>query len=164
MLFSKKIKTISFSAFLIILLLSVPKLSQIGFMLSEYLSKQPRVNYIFAIALSMFGFSNSYLQLTTDENLTLNRAIRAYLTFGFGMSGIYYLVYISHIGCFSLPSDIAENASIIDFIYFSFITITTVGYGDIAPLHTFVRALVLIQVLFATILVFRISKSNKETV
>ncbi len=28
-----------------------------------------------------------------------------------------------------------------DFIYFSFVTLTTVGYGDIAPVHPFARSL-----------------------
>ena len=62
-----------------------------------------------------------------------------------------------------MPSDISESASIIDFIYFSFVTVTTVGYGDIVPRHTFVRVLVLFQVLFAIILVIRVSKFNKES-
>ena len=114
--FLKKKKIILFSAFLVIFLFSVPKLSQIGFILSEYLSRQPRVNYIFAISLSIFGFVSCYIQLTEYKKLNVNRAIRIYLAFGFGMSGIYYLMYISHLECFSLPSDITESASIIDFI------------------------------------------------
>ena len=161
MFFSKRMKTILFSIFLMMFLLFVPKLSLVGFWLTEYLSRKPMVNYIFAIAFSMFGFISSYVQLTREKNLTVNRAIRAYIAFGFGMSGIYYLVYISHLGCFILPSDISGNATIIDFVYFSFITITTVGYGDIVPLHTFVRALVLVQSLFAATLVFRIAKFNR---
>jgi len=125
--------------------------------------RHPRINYSLAITMSLAGFLKSYLQLATDKKLNINRAICAYLAFGFGMSGIYYLVYASHLGCFKLPSDIAESASIIDFVYFSFVTITTVGYGDIVPRHTFVRSLVLFQVLFAVILVLRVSKINKES-
>ncbi len=162
MYFSKWKKMILLSVFFMIFLFFVPKLSQMGFMLSEYLAKQPRVNYILAIALSMVGFINCYLRLTKYKKLNVNGAIRAYLAFGFTMAGIYYLIYITHIGCFSLPSDISESASIIDFIYFSFVTVTTVGYGDIVPRHTFVRVLVLFQVLFAIILVIRVSKFNKK--
>lgn len=158
----KKKKTAAFAAFLVLFLFSVPKLSQVGFILSEYLAERPGINYLLAIAMSMVGFMNSYLQLETDKQLNVTSAIKAYLSFGLGMSGIYYLVYVSHLDCFRLPSDIAESASIIDFVYFSFVTITTVGYGDIVPRHTFVRALVLFQVLFAVALVLRVSKANKK--
>ncbi len=163
MCYFKNKKTIIFSVFLVLFLFFVPKLSQLGFLFSEYLAGHPRINYSLAITMSLAGFLKSYLQMATDKKLNINRAISAYLAFGFGMSGIYYLVYASHLGCFKLPSDIAESASIIDFVYFSFVTITTVGYGDIVPRHTFVRALVLFQVLFAVILVLRVSKINKES-
>lgn len=163
MYFLKKKKILLLSATLMIFLFSLPIISQSGFIFSEYLSKQPGVNYILAISLSMVGFINSYSQLTRYKKLNVNRAIRAYLSFGFGMSGVYYLMYTSHLRCFSLPPDITESASIIDFIYFSFVTVTTVGYGDIVPRHTFVRALVLFQVLFAIILVLRVPQFNKES-
>ena len=120
-LFEKR-KPILLGALLGIFLIFMPKLSQIGFLLSEYLSEQPRLNYVLANVLLVLGFLNTYLQQTKSDKLNVNRAIRAYLAFGFGMAGIYNLVYISHLGCFSLPSDIAERASIIDFIYFSFVT------------------------------------------
>jgi uncharacterized membrane protein len=160
--FNKK-RTIFFAAFLLIFLFSLPKLSQYGFMFSEYLTEQPKINYLLALVMSMVGFMNCYLQLTTDKQFNVNRAIRDYVAFGLGMSGIYYLVYISHLDCFRLPSDIAENVSVIDFIYFSFITVTTVGYGDIVPRHTFVRALVLFQVLFSVVLILRISSATSRS-
>jgi len=34
-----------------------------------------------------------------------------------------------------------------DFVYFSFVTITTLGYGDIAPLHTLPKVLVVLETL-----------------
>lgn len=159
----KKKKEFLLLAFLVIFTLSVPKLSQLGFVSSEYLSEQPLLNYILATILLMAGFIISYFQITKTKKLNVNRAIRAYLFFGLGMSGVYYIVYATHLGCFSMPPDIAEKASIIDFVYFSFVTISTVGYGDIVPRHTFVRALVLFQVLFAIILILSVSKFNPDT-
>jgi hypothetical protein len=50
----------------------------------------------------------------------------------------------------------------LDFIYFSFITVTSVGYGDIVPKHTFVRALVLSHVLFGLGLILKASRSHHE--
>lgn len=156
-----KIKLILLATILGILFIFMPQIARTGFFLSEYLSDQLRINYAISLTLSVLGFLHTYLKLTKYENLNVNRAINAYLAFAFGMSGIYYLVYISHPGCFSLPSDISEKASIIDFIYFSFVTVTTVGYGDIAPLHTFVRFLVLLQVLFGISIVISISNLKK---
>ena len=160
-LFEKK-KPILLAALLGMILIFMPKITRLGFLSSEYLSEQARINYVIAISLVMLGFLIAYLQCNKCDKLNANKAIRAYLAFGFGMAGIYYLVNISHQGCFSLPSDIAERASIIDFIYFSFVTVTTVGYGDIVPRHTFVRLLVLIQVLFGLLLVLQASRFGKE--
>ena len=155
-LFKKK-KPILLTATLALFLIFMPKISQTGFLLSEYLSEQPRVNYAISVVLIVVGFVNAYLEYNSSEK-NVAKAIQTYLSVGFGMAGIYYLMYISHQGCFSLPSDIAGKASIIEFIYFSFVTVTTVGYGDIVPNHTFVRLIVLIQVLFGLLLILRVSK------
>jgi hypothetical protein len=39
-----------------------------------------------------------------------------------------------------------------DFVYFSGVTITTVGYGDILPNRTLVRMLVLVEILIGLVL------------
>lgn len=104
------------------------------------------------------GFMNCFRLLYRHQKLSIELAIRVYISSGFAMSGIYYMIYATHIGCFSLLKDVTDFPSIIDFIYFSFVTVTTVGYGDIAPQHVFVRMLVLCQVLFA---VFRVSRVSR---
>ena len=59
-----------------------------------------------------------------------------------------------------------KNIGIIDFIYFSSITTTTIGYGDIIPNSTFVRIIIIlhsiIAVLFLAFAGFLIT-SKKET-
>lgn len=53
---------------------------------------------------------------------------------------------------------LATFGSILDFVYYSAITIATVGYGDIYPVHPFARAFVLTEVLCgALIVIFLIS-------
>ncbi len=156
-LFKKK-KPILLTALLGVVLFFLSQITGIGFLLSEYLSGQTEINYGIANLLVVLGFLNAYFLYTKYEKLTLNSAVRAYLAFGLGMAGIYYLVNVSHQGCFRLPSDITGKASIIDFIYFSFVTVTTVGYGDIVPRHTFVRLLVLMQVFFGILLILRASR------
>lgn len=152
---------IVFIAVLVVLLIFIGELSGFGFLIAEYLAKNPKLNYVCAVILALLGFLNCYRHLYRLKNLTTELAIRVYLSSGLGMSGIYYLVYRSHSGCYSLPSDIEGSASILDFIYFSFVTVTTVGYGDIIPRHTFVRVLVLFQVLFAVFLIIRATRAPK---
>lgn len=48
---------------------------------------------------------------------------------------------------------LANLGSIADFIYYSAITIATVGYGDIYPVHAFARLFVLAEVLCGALLV-----------
>lgn len=48
---------------------------------------------------------------------------------------------------------LATFGSILDFIYYSAITIATVGYGDIYPIHIFARVFVLAEVLSGALLV-----------
>lgn len=48
---------------------------------------------------------------------------------------------------------LAVFGSIIDFIYYSAITIATVGYGDIYPVHTLARVFVLTEVLCGALLI-----------
>lgn len=147
-------------AFLVIFVLFLGKLSYFGFALSDYLGKYPMVSYIAAWIFIVSGFLACYHYFKSYASWTLNLAIRVYLLAALGMSGVYYMVFSSHIGCFSLPDDILTSPSIVDFIYFSFVTVTTVGYGDIVPQHTFVRALVLFQVLFGLYLVLKITKTH----
>ena len=157
----KAIQSIVFIAVLVILLVFISELSGGGFLIAEYLAIHPKINYVCAITLALLGFLNCYRHLYRLKNLTIELAIRIYLSSGLGMSGIYYLIYRSHSGCYTLPADIAGSASILDFIYFSFVTVTTVGYGDIVPRHTFVRVLVLLQVLFAVFLIIRATRVTK---
>ena len=66
-------------------------------------------------------------------------AIAVYLLFGMGWAHAYHLTGLLHPGSFNTPS--GEIASVLDWAYFSFITLTTVGYGDITPVKPIARTL-----------------------
>lgn len=51
-----------------------------------------------------------------------------------------------------LTGELVATLSPLDFIYFSFITMTTLGYGDIVPNSTFVRGLVILEAMFGIFL------------
>ena len=62
----------------------------------------------------------------------------------------YYTIYSYNSKNFYILTEnlnIKSGANLFDFIYFSFITITTVGYGDIIPINPTAKFLTIIEVL-----------------
>lgn len=81
------------------------------------------VLYIYIIVLLMKNLL-SYRVVTAE---LIYCAISAYLMIGIMWSGIYFI--LEGIA----PGSLAGISDPNDFLYFSFVTLTTVGYGDIAP-------------------------------
>ena len=68
-------------------------------------------------------------------------AILLYLAMGFVFVALYTLVDVLAPGAFT-GAKVRDQVSLpADLVYFSFVTITTVGYGDVMPLHPFARSL-----------------------
>lgn len=77
-------------------------------------------------------------------NQRLQGAVAVYLLIGLMWAFAYSLVDLLHAGAFAPatgPRDFAH------FVYFSFVALTTVGFGDITPLHPLARSLVTIEAL-----------------
>jgi Ion channel len=72
-------------------------------------------------------------------HVRIQGAIAAYLLLGAAWAHAYHITEILHPRSFALPA--GEMLSAIDWIYFSFITLTTVGYGDITPVLPIARTL-----------------------
>lgn len=76
--------------------------------------------------------------------ITYHRVIGAvllYLTIGFIFVGLFTLVAALAPGAFTGLTAIDRTFVPSDFVYFSFTTLTTVGYGDIVPIHPIARSL-----------------------
>ncbi len=72
--------------------------------------------------------------------------VSAYLLLGLAWASAYQLVEHAHPGSFrfvSTPEDIDQLAS--KLVYFSYATLTTVGFGDVTPLHPFARSLAIAE-------------------
>jgi len=84
-------------------------------------------------------------------------AVSAYILIGFVWGMGYGLLELLHPG--SLRS---ENGPVGpgDFMYFSFVTLMTVGYGDMSPVHPIARSLAIIEamlgVVFMAVLIGRL--------
>jgi len=57
--------------------------------------------------------------------------------------------------------DAVHPFSLLDFLYFSFITVSTVGYGDIVPNSTSVRMVVVAQIVLGIWLIVRAGQGGR---
>jgi hypothetical protein len=71
-------------------------------------------------------------------------AISTYLLIGIGWAGIYNLVEINSPGSFSGKPEV-------DLLYFSFVTLTTLGFGDILPASVLAKRLAIFEATMGSI-------------
>ena len=96
-------------------------------------------------------------------------AVAAYLLLAVCFSFAYDLTEYVHPGSFTLPpggaQDVQTRSAL--FLYFSVVTLTTVGFGDIAAIHPVARSLVMVEALvgqlYPAILLARIVTLQMET-
>ena len=75
-------------------------------------------------------------------------AIAVYLLFGLMWADIYQFLEVLNPGAFQIPSGAAGASDRFSpLLYFSFITLTTLGYGDIVPVHPVARSLAMVEAL-----------------
>ncbi len=72
-------------------------------------------------------------------------AIAVYLLLGIGWANAYQVA--EHFFPGSFVSATATPVAVTDWMYFSFVTLTTVGYGDIVPVHRVARSLATLEAL-----------------
>ena len=91
-------------------------------------------------------------QVFREGPITVHRiegAVAVYLLLGLAWAFAYMLIDVQWPNAFNPPS---SHPSVDDdltsrFVYFSFVTLTTVGYGDITAVHPVARSLVIIETL-----------------
>ena len=97
---------------------------------------------------------------TVTRELLLG-AINVYLMLGLAFAFLFNLLEHLSPGSFTGLEALADNTALdLKFIYFSFVTLTTLGYGDVSPLTanamTFASAEAIAGQLYLTILVARL--------
>lgn len=99
--------------------------------------------FYLAIIVATFRF------ILTRETVSRNvvyAALSVYLMFAFAWTELYMLLELTHPGSFShvvLPD--GQSPVTVSFFYFSMITITTVGFGDIVPVTPPARMLTICE-------------------
>ena len=73
-------------------------------------------------------------------------AILVYLSIGLTFMSLYCFVALIVLAAFSGLQPLQDNLAVAsNLIYFSFVTLTSVGYGDIVPVHPVARSLTNIE-------------------
>jgi hypothetical protein len=91
------------------------------------------------------------IQILREGETTSRRimgAVAAYLILGLTWSLAYHLIALLIPGAFTVqgPFTPGENESLQSHLfYFSFVTLTTLGYGDIVAVHPAARMLVILE-------------------
>ncbi len=95
-------------------------------------------------AVIFFFFIIVYLVIRVASSkdvgaLEFLESINVYLLLGIAASLVFTTVYSSNHDAYNPPGEILDSHA--DFIYYSFVTMTTLGYGDITPKDSLARSL-----------------------
>lgn len=118
---------------------------------------------VLLVACAFFAFVTSlvlqdvFLSVTVTAK-TIMGAICAYILLGMLWGYLYSLVEAIQPGSFS--TDVQDTGLIGRFVYFSMVTLTTLGYGDITPVSAAARGLAVVEAtlgqVYLTVLVARL--------
>lgn len=90
-------------------------------------------------------------QVIHSEAITLHNiagAICVYILLGVIWSVLYMFIYMLIPESFSGINEVNQQIQFSDFLYFSFVTLTTLGYGDLLPLSATAKTLAFIEAIF----------------
>jgi hypothetical protein len=112
--------------------------------------RQPSVVDLFldATAWTIAGLTLSFAvarAVFAPGPITLHRVVGAvllYLVIGFTFTALFCFVALLEPNAFTGLQPLQDNLAVAsNFGYFSFVTLTSVGYGDIVPVHPYARGL-----------------------
>lgn len=116
------------------------------------------ISYVFRLLFFVYITHLALFYVMRDERVTLDTiygAISVYFLIGMTWAHMYSVLEIFNPGSFAgayNPFDVVldkySSNFLSDFVYFSFVTLTNVGYGDIAPLSLPARTFAIIESAF----------------
>jgi Ion channel len=129
------------------------------------------INAVLTIASLGLMVAVVLVQVFKKGPITAHRiqgAIAVYLLLGLIWEFAYELVLTLYPGSFQPASVVEQPGSLLpNLTYFSFVTLTTVGYGDITPVHPMAKSLALLEALvgqlYPAILIGRLVAMELQT-
>lgn len=122
---------------LFFVLRTVDELFFLPFSLNKIISTISEGIFLYFLGLSIYLILYNIFPSQTVKSDTIKGGICVYLLIGFFWATLYNIVYNFDPNSFRSLSNIDKQANL---IYFSFTTLTTTGYGDIAPASAIARA------------------------
>ena len=117
---------------------------------------------VFLVLLTVLILGQAFREGPTTSHRIM-AAVATYLILGVIWSLAYYLIALRIPGAFNVQGAVSPGDGEVlrsRLFYFSFVTLTTLGYGDIVPVHPMVRMLVILEgvagQLFPAILIARL--------
>ena len=104
---------------------------------------------IVLVLISVESALQRALRATRVDREAIAAALAAYLLLGVGWAAAYTLLETAAPGTFAMAPDIADQPWSA-LLYFSFATLTTLGYGDILPLSPIARGLASVEAVAGT--------------
>lgn len=141
----------------VVILTAISSVTMLLFLWQEYLPhffNMAISGPIAAIIFTIMVIGSIYHQIkktTRISSHTIKGALTIYLLLGFGWAMIHHLLYTfdpaSYTGITVTDPDGLTNA----FFYFSFVTLTTLGYGDISPALEIPRSFTIMEAIIGQI-------------
>ncbi len=121
----------------------------------------PSQVFVYGSFAALFGFlliaiSCTLKQVVVGTEISANRLVGAvciYLLLGVIWAVAYTVLNMISPGSFQGFSLLADRAWDSEWLYFSFVTMTTLGYGDISPISATARSLAYMQAVFGQLYV-----------
>jgi uncharacterized membrane protein len=141
--------------FAVAMLLAAPAL---GFQVAHTITKEAVIGELLFLTYAIFyaftiGHVLRYVLMAGDVTADkIHGAIAAYILIGLMWTALYLLLNQLNPGSFAFNGirDPANPLTYPDLLYFSFATLTTTGYGDIAPVTAHARSLAILEQLAGT--------------
>jgi len=111
----------------------------------------PYVNFIVALLFYLFTTGLAFRSLFTGERIDMNMimgSICVYILVGISWSILYFFESVIHPGAFNGVNLTSAKTLYTDLLYYSYVTLSTLGYGDITPMTPIARTLAYIEALF----------------
>lgn len=109
------------------------------------------VNLVVALLFYLFTTMLAFEALFTGEQIDLNMimgSICVYILVGICWSIFYFFESIIHPGAFNGIDVEIGKSRFTDLLYYSYVTLSTLGYGDITPVTPIARTLAFLEALF----------------
>jgi len=137
------------------------------FMFADFVHSSIFLNLCSSVLLAVFfifTLIQTLIYVIRGQKVTRDKiygAISVYFLIGMAWSPLYRLVYVNDSSAFSgTPQLIHEGVHHFDFIYYSFETLCTLGFGDILPVSGLARSLTLLEamtgVLYMAVMISRL--------